>query len=62
MHEMRRMMSYHMGQVIRKCLMAYANKKGTDQPAHPRSLISAFLVRCLDSMICIPAIAKVSGI
>ena len=22
------------------CLMAYANNKGADQPAHPRSLIS----------------------
>ena len=25
--------------------------KGTDQPAHPRSLISTFVVRCLDSII-----------
>ena len=29
--------------------MPYANNKGTDQPAHPHSLISAFVVRCLDS-------------
>ena len=29
--------------------MSYANNKGADQPAHPRSLISAFFVRCLDS-------------
>ena len=28
------------------CLMLYANNKGADQPAHPRSLISAFIVRC----------------
>ena len=35
------------------CLMPYANNKGADQPAHPRSLISAFVVRCLDSMICV---------
>ena len=33
------------------CLMSYANNKGADQPAHPRSLISTFLVRCLDSII-----------
>ena len=33
------------------CLMSYANNKGADQPAHPRSLISAFVVRCLDSII-----------
>ena len=33
------------------CLMSYANNKGVDQPAHPRSLISTFVVRCLDSII-----------
>ena len=33
------------------CLKPYANNKGADQPAHPRSLISTFVVRCLDSMI-----------
>ena len=33
------------------CLMSYANNKGADQPAHQRSLISAFVVRCLDSII-----------
>ena len=42
------------------CLMPYANNKGADQPAHPRSLISNFVVRCLDSMICILTISKVS--
>ena len=31
------------------CLMPYANNKGADQPAHLCSLISAFMVRCLDS-------------
>ena len=41
------------------CLMPYANNKGADQPAHPRSLISTFVVRCLDSRICILAISKV---
>ena len=40
------------------CLMKYANNKGADQPAHPRSLISTFVVRCLDSTICILAISK----
>ena len=40
--------------------MPYANNKGADQPAHPRSLISTFVVRCLDSMICILALSKVS--
>ena len=28
---------------------AYANNKGADQPAHPRSLISTFVIRFLDS-------------
>ena len=31
--------------------MAYANKKGADQPVHPHSLISTFVVRCLESII-----------
>ena len=31
--------------------MPYATNKGADQPVHPRRLISAFVVRCLDSMI-----------
>ena len=42
------------------CLMPYANNKGADQPAHPRSLISTFIVRCLNRMICILAISKIS--
>ena len=40
--------------------MPYANNKGADQPAHLHSLISTFIVRCLDSMICILALSKVS--
>ena len=32
------------------CLKSYANNEGTDQTAHPRSLISAFVIRCLDSI------------
>ena len=42
------------------CLMSYASNKGADQPAHPRSLISAFIVCCLDSTIPILAKSKVS--
>ena len=42
------------------CLMSYANDKGADQPAHPRSLISAFVFRCLDSVISLDSIAKIS--
>ena len=29
----------------------FANNKGADQPAHPRSLISAFVIRLLESTI-----------
>ena len=34
---------------MRKLFMPNANNKGADQPAHLRSLISTFVVRCLDS-------------
>ena len=40
--------------------MPYANNKGADQPAHPRSLISAFVVCCLDSIIPLLAIAEIA--
>ena len=39
-------------------LMQYVNDKATDQPAHLCSLISAFVVRCLDSIIHILAKSK----
>ena len=42
------------------CLMSYANNKGTDQPAHLCSLISAFVVRCLDSIMSLDSIAEIS--
>ena len=42
------------------CLMSYANNKGADQPAHPRSLISAFVVCYLDSIIYLDSIAEIS--
>ena len=39
---------------------AYANNKGTDQPAHPCSLISTFVVRCLESIIPLVYISEIS--
>ena len=42
------------------CLMPYANKKGAGQPAHPRSLISTFVVRCLDSIISLVSRSEIS--
>ena len=42
--------------------MPYANNKGSDQPAHPRSLISAFIVRCLDCIIPLVSISEISSL
>ena len=39
--------------------MSYANIKGADQPAHLRSLISAFVVRCLDSLMSLVSVTKI---
>ena len=44
------------------CLMLYANNKGADQPAHPRSLISVFVVRCLDSVMSLVSVTKISSL
>ena len=42
--------------------MSYANNKGADQPAHPRSLISAFVVRCLDSVMSLVSVTEISSL
>ena len=44
------------------CLMSYANNKGADQPAHPHSLISVFVVRCLDSVMSLVSVTKISSL
>ena len=41
-------------------IMSYANNEGADQPAHARSLISTFVVRCLDSIVSLDCIAEIS--
>ena len=41
--------------------MSYATNKGVDQPAHPRSLISAFVVRGLDSVRSLVSVIKISS-
>ena len=46
---------------MRKCVMSYANNKGADQPAHRRSLISTFVVRCLDSIITLVFTSEISS-
>ena len=40
--------------------MPHANNKGADQPAHPRSLISAFVVRSLDNIISLVSRSEIS--
>ena len=47
---------------MRKSVMSYANNKGADQPAHPRSLSSTFVVRCLDSIIPLVTISEISSL
>ena len=42
--------------------MSYANNRGADQPAHPHSLISAFFVRCLDSVMSLVSVTKISSL
>ena len=44
------------------CLMSYANNKGTDQPVHPSSLIYAFVVHCLDSVMSLVSVTKISSL
>ena len=41
----------YMGLNTRTCLQGFENNKGAEQPAHPRSLISAFVFRVLESII-----------
>ena len=42
--------------------MTYANNKDADQPAHPHSLISTFVVRCLDSIIPLVSKSEISSL
>ena len=42
------------------CLWRFVNNKDADQPAHPRSLISAFVIRFLESMISKLSTSKIS--
>ena len=42
--------------------MPYANNKDADQPAHPRSLISIFVIRCLDRILSLVPISEISSL
>ena len=41
------------------CLRGFANNTGADQPTHPRSLISAYVIRFLESTICTLATGEI---
>ena len=50
-----------MGLVARKSVIGgFANNKGADKPAHPRSLISVFVVHLLESIISRLATSEIS--
>ena len=55
------MVEQYMSRAMRKLVMSYANNKGADQPAHPRSLISAFVVCFLDSVMSLVSVTKLSS-
>ena len=42
--------------------MPYADNKGADQPAHPRSLISTFVVCLLDSIIPLVSMSEITSL
>ena len=42
------------------CLWWFANNKAADQPAHPRSLISAFVICALESIISRHTMSEIS--
>ena len=41
------------------CLRGFVNNTGADQPAHARSLISAFVIRFLENITCKLAIGEI---
>ena len=45
---------------MRKPVLPNANDKGADHPGHLCSLISAFVIRCLDSIISVVSLCKIS--
>ena len=45
---------------MRKPVFAICKQKGADQPAHPHSLNSTCIVRCLDSIISLVSVSEIS--
>ena len=42
------------------CLQGFVNNKDADQPAHPGSLISAYIIHLLESIMCKLATGEIS--
>ena len=53
-----------MGHVMRKPFYAVCEQhyKGADQPGHPHSLISTFVVHCLDRIMPVVSISEISSL
>ena len=51
-----------MSLVMGKPVFALCEQKDADQAAHPRSLISIFVIRCLDSLTPLVSISEISSI
>ena len=47
---------------VKTCFMSYSNNKDADQPAHPRSLISAFVIPYLDSVMSLVSVTEISSL
>ena len=45
---------------MKTCLRRFANNKGADEPAHPHSLISTFVIGLLESFISRHALSVIS--
>ena len=61
MHSLLKVRILYGPQREKTCLRWFGNNKGTDQPAHPRSLISAFVIRFLESIIFRLATSEISN-
>ena len=46
----------------KRVLCHMPTKKGTYQPANPRNLLNAFVVRCLDSVMSVVYVTKMSSL
>ena len=51
-----------MSTIIRKPALSICEQQRRRSAAHPRSLISAFVVRCLDSIIPLVSISKIPSL